>query len=157
VLMVAVVDRSVLKLADDKTLKQLPTHFLLTTEVRKPEDLEDADFLLSDGARASTALDLLLGTQGWRRFAEQDAVQFHNRNLGQPDRVAFAHDQAQTFQVNFDQQKIDKVSREYTTQLATLQEALANAEKNRRDVRNDQGPRARRVALEAETVAVQQQ
>ena len=54
----------------------MPTHFLLTTEVRRPEDLEYADFLLGPQAKATEALDLLLGTQGWRRFAEQDPAKF---------------------------------------------------------------------------------
>jgi hypothetical protein len=69
--MVAVVDKSVLTLADEKTARSMPTHFLLTSEVRKPEDLEHADFLLGTHPRAPEALDLLLGTQGWRRFAEK--------------------------------------------------------------------------------------
>ncbi|MGE3808585.1 MAG: alpha-2-macroglobulin family protein, partial [Gemmataceae bacterium] len=71
IVMLAVVDKSVLKLADEKTYRSMPTHFLLTTEVKKPEDLEHADFLLTDHASARIALDMLLGTQGWRRFAEQ--------------------------------------------------------------------------------------
>jgi hypothetical protein len=76
VLIVTVVDQSVLALADDRTLHTLPTHFLLTSEVRKPEDLEYADFLLTEHPQAAVALDLLLGTQGWRRFAEQDPARF---------------------------------------------------------------------------------
>ncbi|MBN2579223.1 MAG: hypothetical protein JXB10_09550 [Pirellulales bacterium] len=71
---VSVVDDALLSLADDHT-PNLTTHFLLTTEIEKPEDLEDADFYLSNekknGVGAETALDLLLGTQGWRRFAEK--------------------------------------------------------------------------------------
>ncbi|MHC4178641.1 MAG: MG2 domain-containing protein, partial [Planctomycetota bacterium] len=70
VLGVAVVDDKLLSLADDDT-PAMKTHFLLTTEVEKPEDLEDADFYLSDDAEAEVALDLLLGTQGWRRFVEK--------------------------------------------------------------------------------------
>jgi hypothetical protein len=49
----------------------MPTHFLLAGEVQKPDELEYADFLLTDHPKAAEALDLLLGTQGWRRFAEQ--------------------------------------------------------------------------------------
>src|SRR5207249_2703453 len=70
ILMVAVADESVLKLADEKTYRQLPTQFLLASEVNGAEELEYADFLLGQHASASIALDLLLGTQGWRRFAE---------------------------------------------------------------------------------------
>lgn len=49
----------------------MTTHFFLAGEVKKPDDLENADFLLTDHPKAAVALDLLLGTQGWRRFAEQ--------------------------------------------------------------------------------------
>lgn len=70
VLGVAVVDDKLLSLADDDA-PAMTTHFLLTSEVEKPEDLEDADFYLSDDPEAEVALDLLLGTQGWRRFVEK--------------------------------------------------------------------------------------
>jgi hypothetical protein len=73
ILWVAVVNGSVLTVADDRTERSLPTHFLLAGEVRRPEQLEHADFLLTRHPRAAEALDLLLGTQGWRRFAEQAA------------------------------------------------------------------------------------
>src|SRR5262249_45488246 len=55
-------------LAGERTDHALPTHFYLLSDVRRPEDLEDADFLLTTHPRAPAALDLLLGTQGWRRF-----------------------------------------------------------------------------------------
>jgi hypothetical protein len=80
VAMVGVVNHSVVSLADEKTFRSMPTHFLLTSEVRRPEDLEYADVLLSDHPKAAYALDLLLGTQGWRRFAEQDPRRFQERN-----------------------------------------------------------------------------
>jgi len=70
VLGVAVVDDTLLSLADDDA-PQIDTHFLLTTEVESPEDLEKADFYLAEGDQSAAALDLLLGTQGWRRFAEK--------------------------------------------------------------------------------------
>ena len=70
VMMIAVVDKSVLTLADEKTARTLPTHFLLTSDVTKTEELEYADFLLGPHPKASQALDLLLGTHGWRRFAQ---------------------------------------------------------------------------------------
>ncbi len=70
ILLVGVVDKGVLSLADEKTYRSMPAHFYLTNEVRRPEDLEFADVLLSAKPQAAAALDLLLGTQGWRRFAE---------------------------------------------------------------------------------------
>jgi hypothetical protein len=42
--------------------------FYLTRAVRHPEELEDADILLADTPQARQALDLFLGTQGWRHF-----------------------------------------------------------------------------------------
>ena len=48
----------------------VPAYFHLTSELQQPEALEHADILLGDSAEAATALDLFLGTQGWRRFAE---------------------------------------------------------------------------------------
>ena len=69
-----VVNKSVVTMADEKTFRTMPTHFLLTSEVRRPEDLEHADVLLGSHPKAAAALDLLLGTQGWRRFAEQGAA-----------------------------------------------------------------------------------
>jgi len=80
IVVVSVVDKSILKLRNDRTAKAMPTHFLLASEIQGPEDLEYADFLLLerprqvlgfDVAKAQVALDLLLGTQGWRRFIEQ--------------------------------------------------------------------------------------
>jgi hypothetical protein len=70
---IAVVDDSTLVLADDH-YPNLQTHFLVTSEVSSPEDLEDAEFYLSDDPEAEQALDLLLGTQGWRRFVEKRLV-----------------------------------------------------------------------------------
>jgi hypothetical protein len=70
--LVAVVDKSVIKMADERTARTMPTHFLLTSEVRHAEDLEYVDVLLTDHPKAPEALDQLLGTQGWRRFLESD-------------------------------------------------------------------------------------
>ena len=74
VLLVGVVNRSVITMADNKNDRLQPTHFLLSGEVKNSAELEHADFLLTDHPKAGVALDLLLGTQGWRRFAEQDVA-----------------------------------------------------------------------------------
>ncbi len=76
VLWAAVVNQSVLTMADEKTARLMPTHFLLGGEVQRGDELEHADFLLTDHPKAAAGLDLLLGTQGWRRFAEQAPEQF---------------------------------------------------------------------------------
>src|SRR5205085_12349988 len=39
----------------------------------------NADFFLGNHPKSRQALDLLLGVQGWRRFAEQDPVRFKKR------------------------------------------------------------------------------
>jgi hypothetical protein len=85
--LMAVVDKSVLAMADEKSARAMPTFFLLTNELRKPDDLEHTDFLLSDHPQAAQALDYLLGTQGWRRFAEQDPQEFRKRELVEADRL----------------------------------------------------------------------
>jgi hypothetical protein len=50
-----------------------PAYFQLTSELPQPEELEQADILLRDSPEAATALDLFLGTQGWRRFEDGKA------------------------------------------------------------------------------------
>ncbi|GAA5504831.1 MG2 domain-containing protein [Novipirellula caenicola] len=74
VLGVAVVDDAALRM-DDTERPNLRTHFLLTSEIQKPEDLEHANFYMSDSDEAAEAVDLLLGTQGWRRFVSGSADQ----------------------------------------------------------------------------------
>ena len=74
ILGVSVVDDAALSL-DDVERPRLRTHFLLTSEVEKPEDLEHANFYLSDDPEAAQSLDLLLGTQGWRRFVSGSSAQ----------------------------------------------------------------------------------
>ncbi len=51
--------------------RMMPTHFLLAGEVQTPDELEHADFLLTDHPKAAESLDQVLATQGWRRFVEQ--------------------------------------------------------------------------------------
>lgn len=54
--------------------RALATHFLLGGEVQSPDELEHADFLLTEHPKAAEALDHVLATQGWRRFVEQTSV-----------------------------------------------------------------------------------
>src|SRR5206468_6255231 len=107
VAMVAVIDASVVKLANDRTARSMPTHFLLTTEIRQPEDLENTDALLGDHPRAAEALDLLLGAQGWRRFAEQDLQKFAQKPM--PPRakpVGFLSAAQQVPKIGVDEQQV---------------------------------------------------
>ena len=123
IVLLGVVDRSVVNLADLKTDRAMPTHFLLGSEIRRADDLEYADFLLGPQAKAPQALDLLLGTQGWRRFAEQDPNLFRQRfnreaeNLPQNERLRQQEEgerllvmigQSQPQRTDFDQDRIDE-------------------------------------------------
>ncbi|OYP35040.1 MG2 domain-containing protein [Rhodopirellula sp. MGV] len=76
VLGVSVVDDAALSLRQHE-LPSIKTHFYLTSEVESPEDLEHADIYLSDEPQAAVSLDLLLGTQGWRRFVSGNPEQFN--------------------------------------------------------------------------------
>jgi hypothetical protein len=68
-LLVAVVDDQVVGGSGETSL---PASFLLTSGLDRPEDLEQADVLLHDAPQSAQALDLFLGTQGWRRFIETE-------------------------------------------------------------------------------------
>lgn len=67
-------------------------HFYLASDVQGGEDLEDADFLLKDTSEARQALDLYLGTQGWRRFVRnlEPSLLAMNRNQYQDQQKAEA-------------------------------------------------------------------
>jgi alpha-2-macroglobulin-like protein len=91
ILLVAVVNQSVIAMADNKTDRLMPTHFLLAGEVRNPAELEHADFLLTDHPKAGIALDMLLGTQGWRRFAEQNVFPADPNDRREVERMLVAH------------------------------------------------------------------
>ena len=83
-----VVDESVLGVADDN-VPDMSTYFMLTSEIADPEDLENADLYLSEEKGSPAALDLLLATRGWRRFAEKslDELKAEGRDDEQLDRL----------------------------------------------------------------------
>ncbi|MCE9530738.1 MAG: alpha-2-macroglobulin [Planctomycetes bacterium] len=128
ILMVAVVNQSVLTMADEKTGRQMPSHFLLASEVNKPEDLEHADFLLGDKEKAAVALDLLLGTQGWRRFAEQHINRPDPRHREEVERMLVSNGQKAQAPIETFRQEEEKILSEYTprleTSLARMSEAM---------------------------------
>ena len=129
VAMVAVVDGSVGKLANDKTVRTMPTHFLLTTEVRNPEDLENADVLLGSHAKAGIALDLLLGSQGWRRFAEQDPKVFAQRSQQARAPVFVANSISVPQFLETEKRQIDKMDQAFVAKAIALNKKLAEKEK----------------------------
>ncbi len=128
--MVAVIDASVNRLVDDKTERSMPTHFLLTTEVRNPEDLENADVFLGNHAQASAALDLLLGCQGWRRFAEQDPKKFaQTQQVGRtPIFVRNAVNEPQILET--EQKQINKLDQAFVTKAIEGNKRLAVKERD---------------------------
>src|SRR5262249_49515103 len=105
----------------------------LTTEVRNPEDLENADVLLSDHPGAAASLDLLLGCQGWRRFAEQDPNNFkrgqqaaNRRQQVNPNLLNNSDVVTQFFET--EQQKVAKLDQNYVARAIELEKKLARNE-----------------------------
>jgi hypothetical protein len=147
VVLLRVVDKSVVTLADDKTRRGMPTHFLLTTEVRRPEDLEYADFLLGTHPQAAEALDLLLGTQGWRRFAEQNPNKFRNEQKDEAERLLVTIGQSQPRTTDLTQEELERVE---TDRVRRTEELTARAEQSRKaeeEAREDRDYRAALVQL----------
>jgi hypothetical protein len=132
VLLVAVVNRSVITMADNKTDRLMPTHFLLSGEVKNSAELEHADFLLTDHPKAAVALDLLLGTQGWRRFAEQEIAPAKVDDKPDIDRMLVAHGQRPSAPVQLLKLEEQRLNAEYAPklELARLRTAAAEAEWN---------------------------
>ncbi|HEV3079062.1 MAG TPA: alpha-2-macroglobulin family protein [Gemmataceae bacterium] len=137
IVMVSVVDKSVIKMADEKTYRTMPTHYYLTTEVQKPEDLEYADFLLSAHPKATAALDLLLGTQGWRRFAEQDPGLFRQKNGAEAERLLATTGQGTLRSVDLLQHEAERLQTHYTTTMRELQDRQNKAMTALAAVRDD--------------------
>jgi hypothetical protein len=132
VVMCAIVDSSVLKLAGDKTECSMPAHFLLTSEIHRPEDLENSDALLNESnPRAAEALDLLLGTQGWRRFAEQDPQKFTQRQQqsGRPSTLLAASMPVPRFSAS-GQKTLDEVDQKFVGEFVSLQDKLDKKERD---------------------------
>ena len=126
IIMLGVVDRSVLTMADEKTARTMPTHFLLTTEIRKSQDLEYTDVLLGEHPRATEALDLLLGSQGWRRFAEQDPSKFRQMHKEEADNLLVTIGQSSTQSKDLAMEPVDKIFVEYQKK---INDAQAEADK----------------------------
>lgn len=66
-LALAVVDEALLSLANDRTAHILAQLYLLPE--MPGQEIEDASFYFGADPKAPRAMDLLLGTRGWRRFA----------------------------------------------------------------------------------------
>jgi hypothetical protein len=127
ILMVGVVDKSVVTMADEKTHRAMPTHFLMTCEVKKPEDLEYADFLIGSHPKAAAALDLLLGTQGWRHFTEKEPTKSKDRPADDAERMLVSISQSELPR-DFREKEVKKVDEETKVELAQLQERRQEAQ-----------------------------
>jgi hypothetical protein len=127
VLMVGVINRSVVAMADNKTDRLMPTHFLLAGDVKYPADLEHADFLLTDHPTAAVALDLLLGTQGWRRFAEQSLAPANPMDRGEVERMLVAHGQRPAASVELAKMEEQRISAEFRPKLEEARLRYAEA------------------------------
>lgn len=86
-----VTDDAVLEMVE--TRRQAPR--LMEMVMLEPEvnQLDDAQIYLREGNEADIAVDLLLATQGWRRFAYEDAAAFM-RTHGEAGKRALAHNEA---------------------------------------------------------------
>lgn len=147
VVLLRVVDKSVVTLADDKTGRAMPTHFLLTTEVRRPEDLEYADFLLGPQPQAAEALDLLLGTQGWRRFAEQDPQKFRNEQKQDAEQLLATIGQSRAKITDLTQQELRRVEADFTHKAEEATARAAQAKAAEQETRDNPDYRAALVLL----------
>jgi hypothetical protein len=134
--MVGVVNTSILRMADEKTHRSMPTHFLMTSEVKNPEDLEYADFLVGSHDKASAALDLLLGTQGWRRFAEQDPIKFKKDQADEADRLMVRIGQSQR-PVDMEREQLQNVVKEMSAKQTSLEGELRQANERLQSSRTD--------------------
>jgi hypothetical protein len=146
--MVGVVNKSVVTMADEKTFRAMPTHFLLTSEVRRPEDLEHADVLLGSHPKAAAALDLLLGTQGWRRFAEQNIAPPNRKDDG--DRIFLAQANSPRLEANSSTLAAQKVQDEYGPPVTSSRVAVAAAAARLNQLQSDAGFAEERRRLAAE-------
>jgi anti-sigma factor RsiW len=141
VVLLSAVDKRTLTMADEKTARTMPTHFLLTTEVLKPEDLEHADFLLTDKPQARLALDLLLGTQGWRRFAEQKPAEFRKRFPEDAERLLVTTGQLSQKVSDFAEEEVKRVEQDFGQRLRKAQEERNEAAAGLAAVRGDTAAR----------------
>lgn len=153
VLLVGVINQSVIAMADNKTDRLLPTHFLLAGDVKDPADLEHADFLLTDHPKAAAALDLLLGTQGWRRFAEQNVPPANPADRPAVERMLVAHGERATAPVELYRLEEQRVASEFRPKLEQSGLRLADAQEARTKFEETEVPEFRNRLARATSVA----
>ncbi len=140
VLLVGVVNRSVITMADNKTDRLMPTHFMLSGEVKHPAELEHADFLLTDHPKAAVSLDLLLGAQGWRRFAEQTGAPGNPNDKADVEKMLVAHGQGTSAPFALYQLEEQRINAEYRPKLEQTAITLSVAQAEWDATQAAQGP-----------------
>jgi alpha-2-macroglobulin-like protein len=140
ILLVGVVNQSVIAMAANKTDRLLPTQFLLAGEVRHPAELEHADFLLTDHPKAAVALDLLLGTQGWRRFAEQNVVPVDQGQRQEVERMLVAQGQRTGAPVELLKLEEKRLASEYQPKLEQMTARVMTADAAQDRYRKEEEP-----------------
>jgi hypothetical protein len=116
--------------------------FFLASEFPGGEELDDAEFLISDTPAAHAALDQFLGTHGWRRFAEHDTAPLLARAV-EPANAAAAVDRPEVFC----RDNSDDLRLKYDAALARACEELRhNADQERQDLQEQKEEHGRAVA-----------
>lgn len=154
VLLVAAINRSVIAMADNKADRLMPTHFLLAGEVKHPADLEHADFLLTDHPTAAVALDLLLGSQGWRRFAEQAILPANSADRGEVERLLVAEGQRPAAAVELFQLERQRIDAEFRPKLEQTRLRHGDAQVAWAEFQNQRDPELQQKAAAARTNVV---
>jgi hypothetical protein len=105
---------------------------------------------LGDHPKAALSLDLLLGSQGWRRFAEQDPAQFQRRQQ-QAKQPVFLTNSTQVAQFLDSEQKLmEQLDQKFVTSAIEMQKKLAERE------RDEAGPPEMFDAINLKHLAVEQ-
>ncbi len=128
VALLAVTDARGSTQGEQKTAPSMLAHFLLLTEIRDPEDLENADLLLGSNPRAAEALDLLLGSQGWRRFAEQDPQQFQKKQRAGTIPVFLSNNEQVRQLWDSERKQIEKLDQKFASRAIEIEKQLADKE-----------------------------
>ena len=109
----------------------LGTHFLLLNEVRGGDDIEEAVMLpTADADTSRQAIDLFLGTVGWRRFVERKQL---------AEEAKFAHADPMFFRQS--NESLAKVKQQYQAAVVTQTQKLedeANRERARLSVQRSE-------------------
>ena len=131
----------------------MPTHYYLSTEIQRPEELEFADFLVSSHPKAPEALDLLLGTQGWRRFAEQNPEEFRKKHKEDADRLLLTMGQPTPVEVDLAKQEVQHLQDEYVARLDSVANDRRRLQASLAEIQNPKGVLQAEIQSANESIA----